>query len=140
MVVHQPASPTKQRTKDGLRPARARGLGNSGAGALACKRTTDSPCRRIQCLAWADQPVSTDDRQLWRQKGCARAWPTQGLRLLMADHDPAEPVPPPPPLADGIRCDEEGGGGCLPAFLGISCVHCGSTSLASYLNAHPLLR
>ena len=28
---------------------------------------------------------------------------------------------------------------CLPLVLGISCVHCGSSSLASYLNAHPQL-
>ena len=28
---------------------------------------------------------------------------------------------------------------CLPLALGISCVHCGSSSLAKYLNAHPML-
>lgn len=51
----------------------------------------------------------------------------------------------PPASAESLQCHTVAGRAdsqqvaCLPLVLGISCVHCGSSSLAAYLNAHPQL-
>ena len=63
-----------------------------------------------------------------------RRFPSHGL----FEGRPGKPV-----SADSLHCHALDGGpmqtACLPLVLGISCVHCGSSSLAAYLNAHPQL-
>ena len=101
-------------------------------------------CGRIQCQVWDGRSLSPQDRETWQHE-CVQPWPDgMGLQLQLAG---LPPPPPPLPLATGLRCTgptadgvNNMGRGCLPAFLGISCVHCGSSSLAAYLRAHPQLR
>lgn len=71
---------------------------------------------------------------------------SQHARPRFPPHGLFEGGPGRPVSADSLQChafagDEEGSTkqACLPLVLGISCVHCGSSSLAAYLNAHPQL-
>ena len=64
-------------------------------------------------------------------------------RRRFPPHGLFEGTPRRPVSADSLHCHALDGDpmqtACLPLVLGISCVHCGSSSLAAYLNAHPQL-
>eukprot|EP01043_Picozoa_sp_COSAG02_P030793 COSAG02_NODE_1982_length_10196_cov_6.214816_16_plen_262_part_00 len=105
-----------------------------------------TPCvLALAFLSWHRPPPTKSDAQLHnssvpsppRSQHARPRFPTHGL----FKGRPMRPV-----SADSLHCrvlaaDAEGHTqqACLPLVLGISCVHCGSSSLASYLNAHPQL-
>ena len=99
----------------------------------------------LAVLSWYRSPPTKFDAQR-HNSSVSSPSRSQQARPRFPPHGLFEGRPGRPVSADSLHCRALTGNAerhsqqaCLPLVLGISCVHCGSSSLAAYLNAHPQL-